>query len=123
MRHLFQVHGKSDQRPVAYCVGVRERFPGPVVDAPPTLIARLADVRPVVKPYSGCVSRLQVLDLASGRPAISFHVGPIQCSAPNRCTATGAYTEASLSGAASEYELERRGNNWTVVSQELRAVS
>jgi hypothetical protein len=102
---------------------VRERFPGPVIDAPQELILRLRDVRPVVKPYSGCSLADQVLDTTSGRAAVSFHVGPIECRAPNRCTAIGAYTQGSLSGAASEYELEGRGSNWVVVSQELRAIS
>jgi hypothetical protein len=102
---------------------VRERFPGPVIDAPQELIVRLSDVRPVVKPYSGCSIADQVLDTTSGRAAVSFHVGPIECRVPNRCTAIGAYTQASLSGAASEYALERRSNKWVVVSQELRAVS
>ncbi len=111
LRHLFQNHGGGDRRPTAFCVGVRERFPGPVIDAPQELILRLRVVRPVVKPYSACSLADQVLDTASGRAAVSFHVGPIECRAPNRCTAIGAYTQGSLSGAASEYELERRGNN------------
>jgi hypothetical protein len=123
LRHIFQNYGGGDRRPVAFCIGVRERFPGPVIDAPQELILRLGDVRPAVKPRSGCSLAEQVLDTASGRAAVSFHVGPIECPAPNRCTAIGAYTEASLSGSASEYELERRGNGWVVVSQELRAVS
>jgi hypothetical protein len=123
LRYMFQNHGGSARRPVAYCVGVRERFPGSITDAPPELIARLGDVRPAVKPFSGCVSTVQVLDIASGQAAFAFHVGPIDCPTSNRCTAMGAYAEASLGGAASEYVLERRGNGWVVASQELRAVS
>jgi hypothetical protein len=76
-----------------------------------------------VKAYSGCVSTIQVLDVTSGQPAFTFHVGPIDCPTPNRCTAMGAYAAASLSGAASEYVLEWRGSKWVVTSQELRAVS
>jgi hypothetical protein len=102
---------------------VRERFPGPITDAPPELIARFREVKPAVKPFSGCVSTVQVLDIASGQSAVTFHVGPIDCPTPNRCTAMGAYAEASLGGAASKYVLERHSNKWIVASQEVRAVS
>jgi len=123
LRHMFKEHQEDPRRPVAYCVGVRERFPGDVTEAPPELIARLGDVRLAVKPYSGCLSTLQVLDAETTGPAVSFLVGPIECNAPNRCTAMGGYTVASLSGRASGYVLERRGRSWVVVGEELRAIS
>ncbi len=123
LRHLFRDHQGGPRMPVAYCVGMRERFPGGVTEAPPELIARLGDVRPVVKPYSGCLSTMEVLDAATARPAVSFLVGPIECKEPNRCTAMGGYTVGSLSGRAMEYQLERRGRSWRVVSEEIRAIS
>lgn len=120
---LIRVVEASDRRYAAYCLGTREKYPGKVVDAPPDLIKRMSNGRAGVKPYSGCDSRLGVTELATGRPSVVLFVGPIECQAPNKCTAVSAYTEASLSGVAYEYKLERRGGRWNIVDREIGAVS
>ena len=117
-RHQFRNNASgAQQNAAAFCLEVEGR------DAPPEFLRRFAGTRPEVKAASACEFRqVQVVDKASGRPALIHFVSDFACDG-NVCEARGGYREANLSSSINRYRLEYDDGRWKVTQDIMEAIS
>jgi hypothetical protein len=94
-------------------------------DAPPQVVAALADVVPPVKAFTQCSHSLRagVRDNQTHDHALIFTLDSMRCAAPRRCSVEGGYYESGLSASGNTYFLEQRDGKWVVIRDEMHWIS
>ncbi len=118
-RYMFKKNASGQQQKAhVYCIAFDAQ------DPPPEFVARLADVRPVVKPVSACDhSQNGVFDKATKQSGLVFRVGDVTWQDADHAEIGGGYYEAGLSASGNTYDLERRSGVWVVVKDLMNWIS
>lgn len=121
-RHMFQKNASGQQQTAGvYCISA-----GADVDPSPELLARLKDVKPVVKGVSACTASAEkgVVDKQTKKRGLIFRVESIKVASDHHhATVDGGYYEAGLSASGNVYTLEKRAKGWVVVKDEMMWIS
>jgi hypothetical protein len=86
----------------------------PAADPPPQIVARLRDVHPPVKPWSGCRwNDVRPVDVATGHPAVQV-AQTLTCSDADHCKGSGGYAYGNLGANSFDHRLERKNGRWPI---------
>ena len=91
-------------------------------DPSPLLLEQFERHLPQVKPVSDSeleAGTAQVIDRESGLPGLIFWIREIHWLNEREVEVEGGYEEASESGSANIYHLEKKGDRWEVVEAQM----
>jgi hypothetical protein len=111
LRYLFLHNGSGAQQHAGvYCIDLDDH------DPPAAFVARFADVAPPVKAASACKTGEygEVLDRATGKRGIGFHLGEISWPGDGRVYIDASYVEGSVDAGGYVCAVERRDGVWVV---------
>jgi hypothetical protein len=121
LRYMFRKNASGQQQQAhVYCIGFVDD-----TDPPAEFIARLGDVRPIVKPLSACDASAEdgVTDKASGQHGLEFRIDQVRWIDADHAEIEGGYYEGSLSASGNTYYLQRKHRAWVVVKDVMHWIS
>lgn len=120
-RYLFANNASAFGAQVGtYCIGMGQR---PDLSAPDAaVLAALSDVRPAVRPATGCRAAERATG-PDGNPALIFNLEFAGCRSADDCLFRGGYYEGNLSASSGAYRVRRRDGRWTVAPEGPQAIS
>jgi hypothetical protein len=121
--------GRGGESIQTVCVAIYDTRDSRPRDPDASFLARFADYRLPVKPYSACGWDSETLysrrwiDLATRAYAVEVSVGPISWNTDERVTVEAGYGGADLWSASFTYELTRDHDAWTIRQRTAGPVS
>jgi hypothetical protein len=120
-RHMFgsNASGQGTSAGV-YCIEVEGQ-----ADPTTGFLARMKDVRPIVKGASQCDASAEhgVIDRSTHAHGLIFRIETVKFKDGHHATATGGYYEAGLSASGNVYTLELRKTKWVVTKDQMMWIS
>lgn len=93
------------------------------------LLTRLAQSDSRVRPRSECTIESaspyhrRMIETATGRASVALNIASVRCDTPQRCTVHCGYFAGDMSASGNNFEIEKRGAAWVVVSRDMVWIS